>query len=161
MIILLIAIVVIVLLKELIARNAVHQPFPYKKKALLSHAERSFYGVLSQAVGDRFVILSKVVLYEFIGIHSQENRGIWQTFMNKINQKNVDFIICDSATMDVLLVIELDDKSHDNTKRRDRDAFVDKVMAIAEIPILHFKARHAYSITDLRSQVLSSVGIHK
>ena len=61
---------------------------------------------------------------------------VWSLFA-PLTGKCVDFVICDKETMQTLLVIELDDKSHSRRERKTRDAFVDKTLQSAGIPILH------------------------
>jgi very-short-patch-repair endonuclease len=56
------------------------------------------------------------------------------------------------------LVIELDDKSHDDEERQTRDAFVDRALGAAGLPILHLSARRTYSTRDLAEQVRCAIG---
>ena len=52
--------------------------------------------------------------------------------------KCVDFVIVSHDTMKPLLAVELDDRTHSQTERRQRDHFVDQVLTTVDIPILHW-----------------------
>lgn len=56
------------------------------------------------------------------------------------------------------LVIELDDRSHYRADRRDRDAFVDDVLASAGIPILHVRLQRSYDTQALAQQIAVTLG---
>jgi len=60
---------------------------------------------------------------------------------NTINAKHVDFLLCDPATTRPLIVIELDDASHQRQDRVDRDDFVNSACAAAKLPVLHIPCR--------------------
>ncbi len=79
------------------------------------------------------------------------NKSTWQKTFNRIQSKHVDFVACDSASLGVKFVIELDDKSHIQSKRQDRDEFIDKVFEAAEIPVFHFAAKRTYTIQELQN----------
>lgn len=76
-----------------------------------------------------------------------ENQGA----RNRIDRKHVDFLICETKTMDPKLVVELDDQSHQRKDRQDRDEFVDEVFRIAGIPIVHIPAAKGYQVDEVRS----------
>ena len=48
----------------------------------------------------------------------------------------MDFTVCDEK-LNVLLILELDDSSHDAQNRKKRDAFVDAVLEGAGYTVLH------------------------
>jgi hypothetical protein len=47
--------------------------------------------------------------------------------------------------------VELDDKTHNKSKRQDRDEFINKVLQVAGIPVFHFIAKRPYSVQDMRA----------
>ena len=75
-----------------------------------------------------------------------ENR---QGHMNRVMSKHVDFVLCDRQNIAPVLVIELDDASHQREDRKERDAFLDKALAAASLPILHIPAKRSYSPKEL------------
>lgn len=124
---------------------------PYRRRIdLLSPAELSFYHVLHNALGDRLVIFPKVSLKDiFFVARPQENRA----YMNRINQKHVDFLLCTADALTPVLAVELDDASHQRAERAARDEFVERVFAQAGLPLLRFPARNSYDTRQIREAV--------
>jgi hypothetical protein len=120
--------------------------------ALLSPAELSFFKVLQNAGGQSVLICPKVLLADIIKPTEKQN---YQTALNKISRKHIDFVLCDPSTTKIFGVIKLDDKSHERADRVTRDAFVDSVFAAAGIQIIHFKASASYSVEEIRQQLKS------
>lgn len=125
---------------------------PYRKKDyFFSQAERSFYAVLMKAVAGEFVIFSKVRLADILYVEKGTEK--WQSYFNRIQSKHIDFVLCTPDLIQPVLVIELDDSSHDREDRRKRDAFVDDALAAAGLPILHVLARRTYSPVELKAGI--------
>jgi len=124
---------------------------PYRQRDdSLSPAELFFYGALSAAVGTQAHICPKVNLADiFFVVKPNENQGA----RGRISQKHVDFLPCDSQSMKPLAGIELDDSSHARADRQDRDALVDRVFAVAVLPLVRIQAAGSYSPTGLASKL--------
>lgn len=134
-------------------------PFPYQKISfLLSPAERSFFGVLEQAVGGDYRIFAKVRVADVISVVPMRNRTLWQRAFNRISAKHFDFVLCDRDSLSVVGVIELDDKSHRRRNRQVRDAFLVEVCRASGLPLLQIPASRTYSMTTIRAQVRSALG---
>ena len=73
--------------------------------------------------------------------------------MNRTTGKHVDFVLCDSARLNVIGVIELDDRTHGGFERGFRDGLMNSALADAGIPILRVSARQSYSPAQIRKQV--------
>jgi len=72
-----------------------------------------------------------------------------QSWINKIRQKHVDYVICTKDTCSPVLVIELDDSSHQREDRKERDAEVGRILQTAGLPILHCPAKKGYVISEV------------
>ena len=152
------ALIVFALLRAHLA-NARRNQARYEARAeFLSAAERSFFGVLQQAVSSDFVILAKVRLADIVHPAKNPSHSAWQSAFNRISAKHVDFVLCDPQRLTVQLVIELDDRSHGTLKSGARDSLVDSALADARIPILRVPARHSYAPLQLREQIDSLLG---
>jgi len=130
---------------------------PFRKKDyLLSKAERSFYGVLKHAVGERFDVFAKVRLADLVWLP----KGVQdrQAHQNRVISKHVDFVLCEPTNVAPVLVIELDDKTHRQPGRQARDALVDGVLRAAGLPILRIPAQASYDPTQLRAELLQAAG---
>jgi Protein of unknown function (DUF2726) len=77
----------------------------------------------------------------------------YQTHRNRVDRKSLDFVLCDRSTLSPVLAIELDDSSHGREDRRERDAFVDGVLAKAGLPLLHIRAQAAYDPKQLAASI--------
>lgn len=132
-------------------------PLPYRKAFnLLTRSERAFYQALQVAINPETRIFVKVRLLDLLwlpgGTHDR------QSYVNRVMSKHVDFVLCDGANISPLLVIELDDSSHERTDRQLRDAFVDEVLRTVDLPILHVPVRSSYSSTDLATLIQHKIG---
>ena len=125
------------------------------KEVLFTQAERSFLGVLEQALdGRRYRVLGKVRLGDMVKPAKGLSKSNRTTALNKINQKHVDFVICTTDDLALVAAIELDDQSHERNDRAERDQFVDRVLRDAKIPIAHFSAKRGYAIHEVRTKLL-------
>ena len=80
------------------------------RQSLFSKAEANFFSVLKRAVGEKFIVFSKVRLAD---IFITKNGDGYFTALNKISSKHIDFLLCDPITISPKLAIELDDRSHE------------------------------------------------
>jgi hypothetical protein len=155
---LLVAVVVGLLVLVSVLSALLRRPsdYPYESyDSLLSPAERSFFGVLQQALQGEFTPLAKVRLADILRVHHSVSAQRRAAAFNRVSSKHVDFVICASDTFRVVGVIELDDKSHRGQFRQRRDQFLDAALAAADIPVLHISAQRSYSIPDVRSRLAS------
>ena len=154
--VLLLLAVIVAILKRAGGRS---NAFPYvRKEALLTAAERSFLGVLDQAVGEDYRIFAQVRLADVVDTKRGLNNSDRQKAINRIQSKHFDFLLCDKDDLSVICAIELDDRSHQKRKRRDRDAFLDGLCQAVSLPLLHVPAKGAYSVPELKSKIFSTIG---
>lgn len=133
--------------------GASREPLPYRQKDnFLSPAEISFFQVLRRVAGDPNHVCAKVRISDLLYVVDRRNNT---RHANRIDRKHVDFVICDSRTMQPQLVVELDDSSHKRKDRADRDELVDAAFAAAGLPILHVPAQRSYSPEHLSQQIRS------
>ena len=130
-------------------RGATKLPY-FSQEFLLSKGELAFFRVLRRALPDGVLVAPKVRLADVIGCTSD---GWKRGFGSRISRKHVDFVLADEATARILMVVELDDRSHQRADRRQRDAFVDDALAAGGVPILHVTAAAAYDPAKLRREV--------
>lgn len=135
------------------------EPVYAATRALLTPAERSFFGVLQSVLPGDLLLFAKVRLSDIIeprhpvDNYSPSHR---QTALNKVTSKHVDFALCDAKTTKVRCVIELDDKSHHRSDRRTRDSFVDAALQHAGIPVLRFAAARGYTPANIRAELVKA-----
>jgi very-short-patch-repair endonuclease len=129
------------------------KPF-FRRKFLLSRAEKYFYGVLRRVVAPHSV-LAKVRLADLV--EADERHLLRQANFNRIKSKHIDFVICDAALCPIIAV-ELDDSSHQRPDRKARDRDVDQILKIASLPILRVPLRRAYDDDEIERQLLAKIG---
>lgn len=145
---------IVAVLSALLSRRP--SDYPYESyDSLLSPAERSFFGVLRQALHNEFTPLAKVRLADVLRVHRSVSTQRRVAALNRVTSKHADFVICASDTFRVAGIVELDDKSHRGDARQRRDQFLDAALAAAGIPVLHIPAQRSYSIQDVRSRLTS------
>ena len=124
---------------------------PYKRRDdFLSSIELSYYKVLTSVLGSRATVLAKVRLADILFV-PRPNENI--SFFNRIAQRHVDFLLCESFNMQPVLVIELDDSSHNRPARKKRDQFMDEALRAAGVPILRVRAQKEYSKDEVVAQL--------
>lgn len=124
---------------------------PYKtKEELLTPAELSFYRVLSSITGKKTTIFPKIRLADIFSVSSKED---YFSHFNKISQKHVDFLLCQSETLRPILGIELDDSSHQRKSRQERDEFINKAFNAAGLPLVRIPVQRTYTTRDIAAQL--------
>lgn len=124
-----------------------------KADALFTPAERSFHGVLSQAVGDKVHIFGKVRVADVILPRNGLSRSEWQKAFNKVAVKHFDCLLCTRDEQSVLCAIELDDRSHRSAKRQERDAFLKQACSTAGVPLIQIPVSAGYVLGEVRQLV--------
>jgi very-short-patch-repair endonuclease len=125
-----------------------------KKKNILSRGEMAFYRTLKAAVGGHYDVYAQIPVWALVDFASA-NRNEKLSFTNQINQKRVDFVLVNPASLETETVIELDDRSHERNVRKERDSFLDAVLARAGIPIVRIAAAATYNEEELRNKLVS------
>ena len=113
----------------------------YTSKPLLTEAERRFQHALRPHVPDSVLLCAKVRLLDVLEPPKGKQR---QTSLNRVSSKHLDFVLVDVATSRVLVAIELDDRSHERAKRRQRDEFLEAAMRSAQVPLCRIPAATHY-----------------
>ena len=133
-------ITVITKLKGRKAGNAFYEA----KGNVLTPAELKFLAVLDQVIGSHYRIMAQVRLADILKVKSGLDNSTRSSAFNRIKAKHLDFVACDPSDMSVKFAIELDDSSHKQTKRMERDAFLNDAMMKAGIPLHRFAVKRDY-----------------
>lgn len=123
--------------------------YPYKKRTLLTEAEKVFFIALKEALPKEH-IFAKVRLWDIIDSTKNEYK-----YTNKIQSKHIDFLLTDENYIPQI-AIELDDKSHENARRKNRDEFLKKALEKAEISLLRIKVQKEYTIESIQEKIATS-----
>jgi len=131
-----------------------------KAPALLTAAERSFFGALEQAVNGQFRIMAKVRLADVILPQKGLDRAAHTGALNRVSRKHVDFVLCDPGTLAIRSAVELDDGSHQRAARKERDRFLESALESAGIPLHRFSVQRGYKIESIRNALGLEVKSH-
>ena len=157
-VIVLIALIAIVALKGKQNAGAGTIGFPYRPaKTLFSPAERSFLGVLDQAVGSDYRVFGKVRVADVATVKPGLSNSARQGALNRIAQKHFDFVVCSASDLSIVCAVELNDSSHSTQRAQARDELLAKVCQVINLPLLQVPAKQSYALQDLRTQFLAAV----
>lgn len=126
--------------------------------ALFTPAERSFLGVLDQAVGTDFRVFGKVRVADVVSVTKGTPKPLWQRAFNQISAKHFDFVLCCPNDLKPVCVIELNDQSHAKESRQGRDKFLERVCAAAGIPLIFFPAKSTYTLAEISASIANAMG---
>ncbi|QKK06962.1 MAG: DUF2726 domain-containing protein [Planctomycetota bacterium] len=136
-------------------------PLPYEaKRGLLTDAELRFFATLEPAVAAVFGPEARIAFQVPVGAVVQPRRGLErgerQKWRNKVDRKTFDFVIIDARTR-VLACVELDDSSHGQQRRRERDAFLERVCAAAGVRLVRVEGRQRYELEGVAGVLAKEV----
>lgn len=149
LILFIVALVAVALLAARVSEN--YAPYPYQKRtdAFYSAAEDSFLTLLQQGCGQEYRVFPKVRLDEVVTVRTQSlSHSAKRDAQQKINNRLLDYILCDRQNMRVVAVIELEPVESHPTQAK-RNWFLKNTLAAAGLPFLRFKARPGYRADEL------------
>jgi hypothetical protein len=124
---------------------------PYRKRpSLLTPGEMRFYRALRPVVPSGLVVFVKVRLMDVVAVPD----AAWREYGAPGSGMHLDFVLAEAATLEPVLVVELDDRSHLHEKARQRDAFKDAALAAARMPMLRVQPGR---YDDLRARVQAAL----
>lgn len=132
--------------------------YPYQPaKALFSAAERSFLGVLDQAVGPEHRVFGKVRVADIASVKTGLGKSARQGALNRIAAKHFDFIVCRASDLSAVCAVELNDKSHASQRAQTRDEFLANVCQTINLPLLTIPAKQGYSLHEVQAQFVAAI----
>lgn len=153
-----IALIIAVIIKVAGSHKSGSIGYPYQPaKQLFSQAERSFLGVLDQAVGSEFRVFGKVRVADVALVKTGLSKSARQGALNKIAYKHFDYVVCKSCDLSVVCAIELNDKSHGSKRAHARDELLNKVCEVIGLKLIAFPAKASYSISEVKAQISSAL----
>lgn len=150
-------IIVLVVISTLL-KTTTGKGYNYRQSGnLFSPAERSFLGVIDQAISDKYRVFGKVRVADIINPAKGMSRKNWQIAFNKIAAKHFDYVLCSKDKLAVIAVIELDDKSHNSKRSQKRDLLLKNACNSAGLELIRFKAKSSYQIQAVREKIETSL----
>lgn len=109
-------------------------PIFSRKASVLTKPEQRLYHSLLLAVKGDYRILPKVRLWDFIWLENDPPDR--KQHLTRLSCRHVDFLICEPSKLEPLLVIELDDSSHQKPEAVESDRYKDQLFAASGLPCL-------------------------
>lgn len=103
------------------------------KKSQISECEKYFYNVLIKHFESNYDIRPQVPLSSII----EKEKSFSREYQNELNRV-IDFGIFNRETQEPLLLIEINDKTHNQTSRKERDKKVQSICESAGIKLITF-----------------------
>lgn len=127
----------------------------YQKKLLLTKNEWIFYKSLKPIADELgFCVLAKIRVADLVDV-KPANKADWQKYFNRINKKHIDFALAKPDNLQIMLLIELDDSSH-NAKQAERDKFIEAVYTKTGYKLLRTRGE-----ADLKAKIEEAVALNK
>jgi very-short-patch-repair endonuclease len=114
-----------------------------RPQPVLTANEREFFHRLTRATN--YHVFPQVAMSAFITVDGQLSERHRFSIRRRFGWKYADFVICQPFTLDVLLVIELDDRTHDAGSDRKRDSMT----KAAGYQTLRFQSKQKPSVAEL------------
>ena len=111
--------------------NESEQTIYQQKESLITSYEKYFYDILEDNFGDKYKIQTQVNLASIVKKVSSSK------YQNELF-RNIDFGIFEKTTLKPLLMIEINDSTHKNSNRYQRDLNVRKILEESNIKLITF-----------------------
>ncbi len=125
----------------------------HKKDFLITRPEHEVFDILVEIVGDAYYVFPQVHLSSFLD-HKTVGQN-WKGAFSHINQKSVDYLICDKAYIKPRIAIELDDRSHQEEERKIRDENVEQVLQQVNLPLVRIENHGSFDKQKIKEQIFS------
>lgn len=109
----------------------------YQSKQLMSEYEKYFYEILSKNFAQDYIIMPQVNLASII----EKIKDFPKQYQNEL-YRNIDFGVFDKNSMKPLLLIEINDKTHNQPDRIKRDLKVKEICNQANIKLITFYTKY-------------------
>lgn len=128
------------------------------KRYLISKNELNFYSILLEIAKELDLILfSQVSLYNILETRPNLDYRTKTIYFNKIASKSIDFVLVDKNDCRIKLCIELDDSTHKQQKRIERDKFINELFKSLEINLLRYPSYHTYYKDTLKTKIQENI----
>jgi hypothetical protein len=148
--------IVLMMLLIIVAVGAMklHEPglaFPFKKKGnLFTPVERTFLGLIEEAVGNEYRILCRVKMSDILAIRQNADKKTSKSAATRAGSKHLDFVLCSKHDMSPVMAIDLVHNSGKDGYKSQRDFFVSGALDAAHVPHVRIKVRSGYKAQDIR-----------
>ncbi len=132
----------------------ISEPMPYELvNSIFTKSEKTAFNIIKTFCEENnFLLFAKVRLADIAKI--EKNNKNFTYWFNKIRSKHVDYLICSIENCKPILAIELDDYTHNQKNRKERDIFVNEIYTKINLPILHITQLQENIIIEQINEIL-------
>lgn len=123
----------------------------YSAKNLLSENEKKWFAAFKEAFPNAHVF-AQVALNQLVKAEGAK----WRSAKNKIDPRSIDFVLL-SPDLNVLMAVEIDDKSHRLEKRQADDEKKNKALRDAGIILMRFPSLPVPTGENLKKSVVETL----
>lgn len=142
-------VVFIVMLRSGKKPVAAQGTLPYVARRLMTTREQQAFNAMKRALPATLHVHAQVQLSAIVGVKNPKENRAW---FNKLSQKRVDFVVCDTSST-VRAVIELDDRSHDDPQRSKADQDKEAALVAAGIRLIRWNAAVLPSFDEIAADL--------
>lgn len=140
---------------ELVIKNDKSTMKSYKIKRIMSSYEHMFYSVLVNNFSNDYIIVPQLNLASIVEKYKQFNKQ----YQNEL-YRNIDFGLIDKTTLFPVLLIEINDKSHNEYSRKQRDIKVKNICSNANIKLITFYTnmpnKESYIVDRVQKEIINT-----
>ena len=130
--------------------GSTNERWPYKaRKQLLTEPEQVLYWRLDEALPG-LVVLGQVALNRVIEV--EKGAKNFMSWFGKIGKKSLDYVVC-RKDGSVLVAVELDDASHNDTRRQKGDQDKSRALESAGVPLIRYHVRQLPDVEQIRRDI--------
>lgn len=118
----------------------------YKKKRIMTQCEQEFFKRLYTLLKEKYYIAFQVPLSSIVEKISTSK------YQNEL-YRTIDYALIDKSTYETILLIELNDMSHLEERRIERDKKVKEICDNADIKMIAFWTNKKYSNEEIISKI--------
>lgn len=118
----------------------------YESKSIMTDYEKAFYKKLLQAVPQGYMVQFQIPLSAIIKKISDSR------YANEL-YRTIDFGLINQETLEIELLIELNDKTHLEGRRQYRDIRVKEICEQANIPLIVFWSNYDNEVEYMRKRI--------
>lgn len=131
------------------------------RRYLITLNELNFYNILMEIAKELDLILfSQVSLYNILETKPNLDYKTKTIYFNKIASKSIDFVLVNKKDCRIKLCIELDDSTHKQEKRIQRDKFINDLFNDLGINLLRYPLYKVYYKDTLKRRIQENIKEH-
>ena len=105
----------------------------YAKSYIMTSRENECFKILNEIFSSKWFVVPQVHLSALLDYRVKGQN--WNAAFRHINGKSVDFVLIGKESYKVICAIELDDSTHSNSDRMERDAEIERMFKDTIIPL--------------------------